>query len=100
ALGAAPCTRKRPGFEEVEPADVLYQRGLDTLAGSTWFGIVPRVETEKAIDTFQSIIDNYPYSEYAVLAELRIADAYFDDPKYEEALASSPAFPDLHPTPP
>jgi outer membrane protein assembly factor BamD len=59
--------------------------------------VIPRVDTEKAIDTFQSIVDNYPYSEYAVLAELRIADAYFDDAKYEEALAYYRDFADLHP---
>src|SRR5262245_7072013 len=67
------------------------------LEGGTWFGVIPRVKTEKAVDTFQSIIDNYPYSEYAVLAELRIADAYFDDAKYEEALVYYRDFADLHP---
>ena len=51
----------------------------------------------KAIEIFQSIIDNYPYSEYAVEAELRIADAYFEDEKYEEALSYYRDFSDLHP---
>jgi outer membrane protein assembly factor BamD len=97
ALSCAACSKPPPTFEEVEPADVLYQRGIETLEGSRWFGIIPRVNSTKAIDTFQSIIDNYPYSEYAVLAELRIADAYFDDEKYEEALAYYRDFADLHP---
>jgi outer membrane protein assembly factor BamD len=96
-LACAACSKPAPSFEEVEPADVLYQKGLDTLAGGSWLGLVPSVDTEEAVDTFQSIIDNYPYSEYAVLAELRIADAYFDDAKYEEALAYYRDFADLHP---
>jgi outer membrane protein assembly factor BamD len=91
------CSKPPPSFEEVEPADVLYQRGQEILEGGTWFGVIPRVKHDDAIDTFQSIIDNYPYSEYAVLAELRIADAYFDDGKYEEALAYYRDFADLHP---
>jgi outer membrane protein assembly factor BamD len=94
-LGA--CSKPPPSFEEVEPADVLYQRGLELLKGGTWLGVIPRVDYDEAIDAFQSIIDNYPYSEYAVLAELRIADAYFEDEKYEEALAYYRDFADLHP---
>jgi outer membrane protein assembly factor BamD len=93
----AACSKPPPSFEEVEPADVLYQRGQETLEGGTWLGVIPRVQHDEAIEIFQSIIDNYPYSEYAVLAELRIADAYFDDEKYEEALAYYRDFADLHP---
>jgi outer membrane protein assembly factor BamD len=55
------------------------------------------VNYQKAIDTFQAIIDNYPYSDYAVMAELRIADAYFDDKRYDEALSYYRDFSDLHP---
>ena len=50
-----------------------------------------------AIDTFQTIIDNYPYSAFAVKAELRIADAYFDDGRWDEALSYYRDFGDLHP---
>jgi outer membrane protein assembly factor BamD len=60
-------------------------------------GIIPRTDYEGAIETFQAIIDNYPYSDYAVLAELAIADAYFEDRKYEEALSYYRDFVDLHP---
>jgi len=93
----AACAKPPPSFEEVEPADVLYQRGTEALEGSFFLGLIPRVKYDDAIEIFQSIIDNYPYSEYAVLAELRIADAYFDDSKYEEALAYFRDFADLHP---
>ncbi len=86
-----------PAFVDPDPADVLYARGMETLEGELYLGFIPRVDYETAIATFQTIIDNYPYSEYAVLAELRIADAYFDDAQYEEALSYYRDFGDLHP---
>jgi outer membrane protein assembly factor BamD len=84
-------------FEEPDPADVLYQRGMETLEGETILFFIPRVDYDGAIATFQTIIDNYPYSEFAILSELRIADAYFDDGQYEEALSYYRDFGDLHP---
>lgn len=83
--------------EDPDPADVLYARGLEILEGERYLGIIPRVDYESAIATFQTLIDNYPYSEFAVLSELRIADAYFDNGKYEEALSFYRDFGDLHP---
>jgi outer membrane protein assembly factor BamD len=95
-LGAA-CASPPPTFEEVAPADELYQEGLETLEGGRFLGLIKTVDYDEAIEIFQSIIDNYPYSDYAVLSELRIADAYFDDEKYEEALSYYRDFSDLHP---
>jgi len=84
-------------FEEPPPADELYEEGLVILEGKKIMGVYPYVDYQEAIETFQSIIDNYPYSDQAVLAELRIADAYFEDEKYEEALSYYRDFADLHP---
>src|SRR5262249_40617997 len=56
-----------------------------------------RVDYARAIELFQSIIDNYPYSEYALKAELKIADSYYEDGKYDEALSYYRDFGDLHP---
>ncbi|MGH0028409.1 MAG: outer membrane protein assembly factor BamD [Myxococcota bacterium] len=84
-------------FEDVEPADVLFDKGIQELDGRKILWVYRRVNYVKAIEIFQSIIDNYPYSEYAVEAELKIADAYFDDGKYEEALSYYRDFSDLHP---
>lgn len=98
SLGAAlACAKPPPTFEEVPPADQLFAEGQKTLAGDRWLGIIPHTNYSKAIETFQSIIDNYPYSDYAVDAELAIADAYFSDEKYEEALSYYRDFADLHP---
>jgi len=96
-LLAPGCSKKKPTFEDVPPADELYQKGMKQLEGRKILGIVPWVNYSKAIATFQQIVDNYPYSEYEVEAQLRIADAYFDDGRYEEALSYYRDFGDLHP---
>jgi outer membrane protein assembly factor BamD len=96
-LSGGGCAKKAPIFAEVPPADELYGQGLKTLKGRRILGVVPVVDYSGAIESFQTIIDNYPYSEYAVKAELRIADAYFSDKRYDEALSYYRDFADLHP---
>jgi len=83
--------------EQLPPAEVLYQQGLTLLAGSRLLGVFHRVNYSTAIETFQRIIDNYPYSDHAVLSELKIADAYFEQERYDEALSYYRDFTDLHP---
>ena len=96
-LAAVGCAKPPPTFEDVPPAEELYAEGQKILDGGTWLWIIPRVKYTEAVETFQSIIDNYPYSEYAILAELAIADSYFEEEKYEEALSYYRDFADLHP---
>ncbi len=96
-LSGGGCAKKAPIFAEVPPADELYGQGLKTLEGGRILGVVPVVDYSGAIESFQTIIDKYPYSEYAVKAELRIADAYFSDKRYDEALSYYRDFADLHP---
>ena len=93
------CSKPPPDFDEppAPPADELYEDGLQQLEGKRLLGFIPYLQMNPAIETFQTIIDNYPYSDYAVLAELKIADAYFQDGKYEEALSYYRDFSDLHP---
>jgi len=93
---AAACSSSPPAFEEVPPAEELYAEALDTLEGNSWL-LFRTTNYARAIEKLQSIIDNYPYSEVAVLAELKIADAYFDDHRYDEALSYYRDFADLHP---
>ena len=93
----AACKDEAPLFVEVAPAEELYEKGLETLKGRRVYYLFPTVDYDKAIDTFQTIIDNYPYHELAVKAELRIADAYFHDKRYDEALSYYRSFSDLHP---
>lgn len=83
--------------EEVPAAEVLYQRGLTQMEHKSILWVFPSGDQAKAIETYQQIIDNYPYSEYAVMAELKIADTYFEQGKYDEALSYYRDFSELHP---
>jgi outer membrane protein assembly factor BamD len=94
---ATACNKDTPDFEDVPPADELYAKGLEQLKGQNILGLYTWVNYTKAIETFQTIVDNYPYSEYEIEAQLKIADAYFDDKSYEEALSYYRDFADLHP---
>jgi outer membrane protein assembly factor BamD len=94
---AVGCANPPPEFEDVAPADELYSEGQKILEGKRYLGIIPHTDYGAAIETFQAIVDNYPYSDYAVLAELAIADPYHDDGKYEEALSYYRDFTELHP---
>lgn len=90
------CSSAPPAFDDVAPAEELYEEALDILKGRSWL-IFRTTDYVRAIEKLQSIIDNYPYSDVAVLAELKIADAYFDDRRYDEALSYYRDFADLHP---
>ena len=52
---------------------------------------------EKAKEAFEKIKDWYPYSKYAILAELKIADAHYRLQEYEEAIFAYEEFESLHP---
>jgi outer membrane protein assembly factor BamD len=96
-VGMSGCASKPPTFEDVAPAEDLYAEGLKILDGRRILGLFRFINYDKAIEKFQAIIDNYPYSEYELRAQLKIADAYFSDKRYEEALAYYQDFADLHP---
>jgi len=91
------CAKDPMLFEDVPPAKELYQKGLSQLEGTRILGLYTWVNYNKAIETFQTIIDNYPYSEYETEAQLKIADAYYQDARYDEALSYYRDFGDLHP---
>jgi outer membrane protein assembly factor BamD len=52
---------------------------------------------EDAFKAFQDIRDRYPYSKYAITAELKIADALFKRGSYDEAYEAYDDFEKLHP---
>lgn len=52
---------------------------------------------KKAIESFEKLKDWYPFSKYAILAELKIADAHFHREQYEEAIFAYEEFESLHP---
>jgi len=51
----------------------------------------------KALESFQKLKERYPYSKYAILAELKIGDAHFHKKNYEEAALAYEEFVRLHP---
>src|SRR4030042_2620866 len=73
------------------PPEVLAESGIKDLKKKNY---------DEAIDTFEKVRDRYPYSEQAVLAQLKVADAYFFKKKFEEAHQAYREFEKLHPTSP
>jgi len=50
-----------------------------------------------AVKAYTDLKDWYPFSKYAILAELKIADAYFHLKEYDGAIVSYEAFEKMHP---
>ena len=99
-LALAGCLGGPSAYElgEVPSAEDLYQEGREILdEGSHILWLFDTTDYQGAINKFQDIIDNYPYSDYAVLAELAIADTYFQEEKWEDALSYYRDFSELHP---
>lgn len=53
---------------------------------------------DRAAELFQMVRDRYPYSPYAMTAELKAADALYIEGRYEEAFDAYSQFEKLHPT--
>jgi outer membrane protein assembly factor BamD len=51
----------------------------------------------QAIESFEKLKDWYPFSKYAILAELKLADSYFKRKNYEDAIYAYEYFESLHP---
>lgn len=52
---------------------------------------------KQAIDNFQRLKDIYPFSQYAILAELKLGDAHYRLEQYEDAIFAYEEFEKLHP---
>jgi outer membrane protein assembly factor BamD len=72
----------------VPPADVLYNNGLDALNAQ-------RLAT--ATNQFQAVEQNYPYSTWAVNAQLMQAYTLYLQTRYTDALGTLDRFIQLHP---
>ena len=76
------------GEEETKPAQQLAWDGMDAFEDGDY---------KEAIDNFQQLRDWYPFSKYAILAELKMADSYYHLEQYEEAIFAYEEFEKLHP---
>jgi outer membrane protein assembly factor BamD len=74
--------------QEEKPADVLIDEGVTAFNEGDY---------DDAIEAFEQLRDWYPFSKYAILAELKIADAHFELGQYEEAVFAYEEFEQLHP---
>ncbi len=52
---------------------------------------------EEATEIFQNLKDRYPYSKFAIQAELKMADALYERELYDEAFEAYKDFESLHP---
>jgi outer membrane protein assembly factor BamD len=75
--------------KEDKPPDVMAREGIKQLK---------KKDYDDAIETFEKVRDRYPYSQQAMLAQIKVADAYFYKKKYDEALQAYKEFEKLHPT--
>jgi len=101
ALVASGCAQhtQAPEYGDLPSPPELYAEGqslIEKQNNRLFAPILPR-DYQTAIEVFQDIIDNYPYSSEAVLAELAIANAYFEQKSYAEAISYYADFVDLHP---
>ena len=92
ATAATACGGKSGGAGAVDysvSAQRNYEKGLKELEDKDWLA---------ASKYFSFIKSRFPYSKYAVLAELRLADAQFGAEQYIEAIDSYRLFIKFHPT--
>ena len=77
-------------FETKGPDDVetLLADGIESFNAGKY---------RKALESFENIKDWYPFSKYAIVAELKIADCHYHLKEYEEAIFAYEEFMELHP---
>jgi len=88
--GCASDGKPRP-TSYTDNAQQLYEEGLEQADDGDYM---------LAIGTFEQVRNRFPYSSYAALAELRIADAEFDRGEYLAAIDAYNTFVKLHPSHP
>lgn len=76
------------GERRAETAEELAEKGMDYFDDEDY---------HDALKAFTTLKERYPYSRYAILAELKVADAHFYRKEYAEAIAAYSEFLQLHP---
>ena len=76
------------GADKEETPAELMDKGMSNLEKGRY---------EAATEAFQNVKDRYPYSKYAALAELKMADALFKKKEYVAAYEAYTEFERLHP---
>lgn len=76
------------GLDENATAEELAMKGMEEFDDG---------EYKKSIGQFQKLKDIYPFSQYAILAELKLGDAHYRLEQYEDAVFAYEEFEKLHP---
>ncbi len=76
------------GSKDERSAQELASDGVDAYTDGDY---------KAAIQAFEKLKDWYPFSKYTILAELKIADAYYYRKEYAEAIFAYQEFENLHP---
>jgi outer membrane protein assembly factor BamD len=76
------------GKKRTETAEELAEKGMEYFEEEDYYD---------ALKAFTTLKERYPYSRYAILAELKVADAHFHRKEYAEAIAAYADFLQLHP---
>jgi len=87
AVGAAGCAWLT-GSKQVESAEELAEKGMESFEEEDY---------SDALKAFNTLKERYPYSRYAILAALKVADAHFYRKEYPEAIGAYEDFVQLHP---
>ncbi len=85
-ISISACSARDPDIDK--PAHELAQNGIDEYAEKNY---------RKSIRYFEKLRDWYPFSKFAKLAELKIADAHFNLKEYDDAIFAYQEFEELHP---
>ncbi|MBN2124994.1 MAG: outer membrane protein assembly factor BamD [Deltaproteobacteria bacterium] len=88
ATGCAMIDRFLFGEEEDKSPEELIMDGMSDME---------RGRYAKATEAFQTLKDRYPYSKYAVAAEMKMADTLYEREEYDEAYEAYDEFEKLHP---
>lgn len=76
------------GPKETDTAEELAEKGMEYFDDEDY---------HDALKAFTLLKERYPYSRYAILAELKVADAHFHRKEYAEAIVAYGEFLQLHP---
>lgn len=76
------------GEEDETDAGEIMAQGMEEMGAGRY---------NRAVEAFQKVKDRFPYSKYAVLAELKMADALYYQEEYDLAFAAYDDFEKLHP---
>lgn len=71
-----------------DTAQEIYESGMNAMAEGRY---------SRAAETFGKLRDRFPFSPYATEAELGLADSYFLNRRYDEAIVAYKEFEALHP---